>query len=103
MRATRAPEGDSFRALLPMFKESPPELDLGRARRYYLGMDEIRKELEGIRKAFETHNELARAALEAIPKPENKFMRSVKLIALIAGAFALVSSADIVFGWIRGG
>ena len=66
-------------------------------------MDEIAKELARIGRAFETHNDIARSALEAIPKPENRFMRAVKLIALIAGAIALVSSADVVLGWIRGG
>jgi len=41
-------------------------------------MDGVAKELEGIRRAFERQNEIAQAMLDAMPKPENRFMGVLK-------------------------
>ena len=66
-------------------------------------MDEIAKELEGIRRAVEDLNGTAREALGSIPKPEGKFSRIVKSVVLFAGALGILHTAELVRRWITGG
>jgi len=65
-------------------------------------MDGVVKELEGIRKAIEGLNGTAREAFEAIPRPENKIERTIRMAVLIAGILGALNAVDIVRRWIAG-
>jgi len=66
-------------------------------------MDEIKKELEGIRQALDTHNDLVRVALDAIPKPESRLATMLKTAVLVVGALGFIHTADVIRRWITGG
>jgi len=59
--------------------------------------------LDRINRTLEKHNEIAQASLDAMPKPENRLMRALKTIVLIAGALAILNSVDIIRAWLTGG
>jgi len=63
-------------------------------------MDEIASGLDRIGKAFERQNEIL---LERMDAPKSKFTLMLEYIVLIAGALTLLSIADMVVGWVRGG
>ena len=56
-----------------------------------------------INKTLEEHNQIALARLDAMPKPENRLIRVLKAFVLVAGALAVLNSADIIRNWITGG
>ena len=63
----------------------------------------IGAKLDEINKTLERHNDIAIARLEAMPKPESRLTRVLKVFVLVAGALAIFNSADIVRSWITGG
>jgi len=66
-------------------------------------VDRVAEELEGIRRAIEGLNGTAREALEAIPKPESRVERTIRMAVLIAGILGALNAVDIVRRWIAGG
>jgi len=66
-------------------------------------MDEITKELEGIRRAVERQGDIAQKTQEVIQKPEGRFSRSLKTFALMVGALGFIHTADVIRRWIIGG
>ena len=66
-------------------------------------MDEIAKELEGIRKAVERHGDIAQKALDSGPKPAGRFVRLLELIVLIAGAMGILNFVELVMSRVTGG
>ena len=59
--------------------------------------------LDAINKTLEKRNRIAQAALDALPKPENKLVKVLKVFVLAAGALAVLNSAEIIRAWITGG
>jgi len=66
-------------------------------------VDRVAEELEGIRRAIEGLNGTAREALEAMPQPESKAERTIRMAVLIAGILGALNAVDIVRRWIAGG
>ena len=63
----------------------------------------IGAKLDAIHKTLEKRNKIAQAALDALPKPENKLVKILKVFVLVAGALAVLNSAEIIRAWITGG
>jgi len=66
-------------------------------------MDNVAESLDRINKALEKRNEIAQAALDAMPRPESRFIRSLKVVVLVAGALGLFTTAEIIRQWVTGG
>ena len=66
-------------------------------------MNEIAKELAGIRLAVEGLNGMAREALGSMPKPEGKFNKAIKTVVLFAGALGILHTAELIRQWLAGG
>jgi len=65
-------------------------------------MDRIARELQGIRQALEGLNGTAHSALDAMPRPENRFAKFLKTFVLIVSALGAITIADILRRWITG-
>ena len=48
-------------------------------------------------------NKTLEKMLGVMQKPENKFVRVVRLIALVAGALSMLYYAEMIRNWISGG
>jgi len=59
-------------------------------------MEEVAEKLDGI-------NRTLKQMLAVMRKPEHVATRVLKAIVLIAGALAILNSADIIRTWIAGG
>jgi len=67
------------------------------------GMDKVAEGLDRIGRAFEKHNEIAQAQLEAMPKPKHKAESVLETIALVVGILAVIGTAETVRRWLTGG
>jgi len=63
-------------------------------------MDKVAEELGGIRQALEKQNEIM---LERLPKQSGKFVSSLEIVVLIAGALGFIHIADTLRQWLTGG
>jgi len=52
---------------------------------------------------LDRHNNIMQQILNSMPKPSSKITNVLEKVVLIAGAFSLISIADIIVNWIRGG
>ena len=59
--------------------------------------------LDGINRTLEKLNETAQTALDLARKPKNKARDALEIVVLVAGAFAILSSAEIIRQWLMGG
>jgi len=59
-------------------------------------MEEVAEKLDGI-------NQTLKQMLAVMRKPEHTVTRVLKAFILIAGALAILNSADIIRTWIAGG
>ena len=66
-------------------------------------MDNIGDKLNRINKTLERQNKIIQQMLDIMPKPANKFGRTLETVVLIISAFGFISLIDIVIKWIRGG
>jgi hypothetical protein len=66
-------------------------------------MDNVADKLEAINLTLEKQNAIAQELLNIFRKPENKFIKVLKIFVLIAGALAILNSADIIRIWLFGG
>ena len=61
------------------------------------------KRIDRVCTALEQRNEIAQKMFEAMPKPENKAMKLLKVIVLIVGALGILHTSDVIRRWIIGG
>jgi len=66
-------------------------------------MESTNDKLDGISRALERHNEIAREMLDVMRKPENRFIGTLKTIVLIVGALGVFSTVEIARRWLAGG
>jgi len=66
-------------------------------------MDKVADRLDAINHTLEKLTGIAQAAFDAIPKPENRLMRMLKTVVLVAGALGIFTTAEIIRQWITGG
>jgi len=60
------------------------------------GVDRVAEELEAI-------NRTLADIRDRMPMPENRITKVLKVFVLVAGALAILNSADIIRAWITGG
>jgi hypothetical protein len=66
-------------------------------------MNDVADKLDAINMTLEKQNAIAQELLNVFRKPENKFIKALKIFVLIAGALAILNSADIIRIWLFGG
>jgi len=66
-------------------------------------MDEIARELEGIRRAIERQGDIAEKTLDAMPRPKNRAVRILEATVLVGGLVGIFTMVDIVRRWLLGG
>jgi len=66
-------------------------------------MENLAEGLDTIHKTLERQNEIMREIAAAMPKPASKFSVTLETIVLIMSIFGVISVADIIVKWIRGG
>jgi len=59
--------------------------------------------LDRINKTLERQNEIVQAMLDAMPKPKNKAVSTLEIVALVVGVLGVLSSVQIIRVWILGG
>ena len=66
-------------------------------------MEEVTEKLDQINQTLEKHNEIAQKKLEIMKKPENKIIRILEVLMLLAGALGILTTADLIRRWLIGG
>ncbi|MCL2720878.1 MAG: hypothetical protein FWD47_06015 [Treponema sp.] len=66
-------------------------------------MVSINKDLQNINRTLQIHNEIAEKLLNAMQKPENRFIKILQIIGLSAGALAIFNIIENIIKWIIGG
>ena len=66
-------------------------------------MDNAVEKLDNINRTLEKHNEIVQKMLDIMPKPENKFTRTLESFVLIAGALGILNAIDLIRHWVSGG
>jgi len=52
---------------------------------------------------LDRHNDIMQQMLDIMPRPAGKFTTTLETIVLIMSIFGIISVADIIINWIRGG
>ena len=60
------------------------------------GMDKVADKFDAI-------NHTLKAMLDAMPKPESRATKILKVFVLVTGALGVVTIADIIRRWLTGG
>ena len=66
-------------------------------------MENAGGKLDSINKTLEKQNEIVREMLDVMRKPENKFIRILETVVLVAGVLGILHTAELIRGWISGG
>jgi len=66
-------------------------------------VDEVAEKLDRINRTLERHNEILSARFAVAQKPKSRFTQVMEVLALIAGAVAILSSVEIIRLWVTGG
>jgi len=73
-------------------------LAISEQRQYIKNVDE-----KAFLERLDRHNDIMQQMLDIMPRPANKFTSILETVVLIVGASGLISVADIILNWIRGG
>ena len=66
-------------------------------------MDNIAERLDSINQTLEKQNDILHNMLDIMPRPAGKITSILETIVLIIGVSGVVSIADIILRWIKGG
>jgi len=66
-------------------------------------VDNIAKEIHGIKQSLDKQNEIVLDMLKVIQKPENKFTQVLQTLVLIIGVLGIANVIEIIRNWLFGG
>ena len=66
-------------------------------------MDNVGENLYHINMTLERQNDIIQQMLDIMPKPVSKLTSMLETAVLIASVFGLVTVADVVIKWVKGG
>jgi len=66
-------------------------------------MDNTVEKLDNINRTLERQNEIMQKMLDIMPGPENRFVRVLEIVVLIATVLGIFGTVDIVRRWVIGG
>ena len=66
-------------------------------------MNDTVEKLDNMNRTLERHNEIMQKMLDMMPGPENRFVRVLEIVVLIATVLGIFGTVDIVRRWIIGG